>query len=814
MRRPLCFFCLLFAFFIWLSLEISPPAALDYSCHDKSSVSLIGTVVSKEYKRKKDDSLQLYVTLNNVTLNNTTSNNVTLSNVALGNITLNNETSISVPSHYSVLCVFSDSTPSSFVSLASLDSSLPIGSTATVRGTLRSFSPATNPGEFDAARYYQILRYAFRLQEAKLLGNPAHSTHQMDQLSDALYHLKRRLSRILDETLPVEDAGIMKAMLLGEKGFLSEEIKDLYQKSGIVHIIAISGLHISFLGMGLWKLLRRFRVPGPFAGSVCICLILLYGQITGTGVSSLRAIIMFGLQILAGLIGRTYDLLSAVSLAGILLLIEQPLYLWHSGFLFSFAAVLSIGLLMPILPGKGAKTIAIPLGSLPIYLLFYHSFPAASLFLNLIVIPMMGFLLPFGILLLLLGLFTIALGTLAGFPVRGILFVYKLLCKAGSLLPVSNLMPGAPSTVSVFLYLGFLLFLIFAQKHFSDLCEYLWVSCAVLLLCLHPTYPLEITFLDVGQGDGIFINCQGKTILIDGGSSSTTSLADYQLTPFLTWAGTDCIDLAILTHDDSDHCNGLIDLLTADDIKICHLLLPAIDASCQGENYQQLQALCQEKNIPILYGARGEQLQIGDVNLQILHPEADASYEDSNAYSMTILLTYQAFSALFTGDLEKEGEQNFLTYMQSEYCQNPDIFPPTIAFKDDFQSSSASTSSALVSSSSARCDDSASLLSFVPLTILKVAHHGSRYATSGDLLTFFAPKIGIISAGRSNRYGHPAHETLERLEDAGATLYNTQTNGAITVKTDGKKVFIETFLSADSIKKDLYSRINNREFFQ
>ena len=306
MRRPLCFFCLLFAFFIWLSLAISPPAAPDYSCHDKSSVCLIGTVASKEYKRKKDDSLQLYVTLNNVTLNNATSNNVTsnnatLNNVTSNNVTPNNETFLSVPAHYSVLCVFSDSASSSFDSLNALDSSLPIGSTATLWGTLRSFSPATNPGEFDAACYYQILRYAFRLQEAKLLGNPVHSINQMDHLSDALYHLKRRLSRILDETLPAEDAGIMKAMLLGEKGFLSEEIKDLYQESGIVHIIAISGLHISFLGMGLWRLFRKLRVPGPFAGSVCICLILLYGQMTGTGVSSLRAIIMFGLQILADL---------------------------------------------------------------------------------------------------------------------------------------------------------------------------------------------------------------------------------------------------------------------------------------------------------------------------------------------------------------------------------------------------------------------------------------------------------------------------------------------------------------------------------
>lgn len=777
MRRPLCFFCLLFAFFIWLSLTISPPAALDYSSQDKSHITLKGIVTAKEYKKKEDDSLQLYVTLSKTSFSPEFGNAVDLYNFHTANTsstpntkisqntitfpTSNNshkkETSYSIPAHYSVLCIFSDASSSSFDSLSSLDTSLPIGSAVTLQGTLRAFSIATNPGEFDASRYYQILRYAFRLQEAKVTAAPIPSQSLLDSLSNTLYQIKRRLSSVLDESLPAEDAGIMKAMLLGEKGFLNDEIKDLYQESGIVHIIAISGLHISFLGMGLWKLLRRIRVPGPAAGFLCITLILLYGQMTGTGVSSLRAIIMFALQILAGLISRTYDLLTAVSLAGILLLIEQPLYLWHSGFLFSFAAVLSIGLLLPVLPEKGAKIIAIPLGSLPIYLLFYHSFPIASLFLNMMVIPMMGVLLPLGILLLLLGFIAISLGSLAGFPVRGILFVYKLLCQAGSLLPLSDLMPGAPSMASVFLYLSFLIFLIFAQKHFSDLCKYLWVSCAVLFLCVHPVYPLEITFLDVGQGDGIFINCQGRTILIDAGSSSTSSLAKYQLTPYLSWSGNDHIDLAILSHDDSDHCNALMDLLSEGDIKISKLLLPDIDVSCRGDNYQKLQALCQEKSIPILYGARGDQLNVGQSAIRILHPAKGASYEDSNASSMTILLTYQHFSALFTGDLEKEGEHDFLTYIQSEHIQ----------------------------------------ISAAPITILKIAHHGSRYATSNEQLRLFSPQIGIISAGRSNRYGHPAAETLERLELADVTLYNTQTNGAVTVKTDGEKVFVDTFLCAD-----------------
>ncbi len=782
MRRPLCFFCLLFAFFIWLSLAISPPAALDYSSMDRSSVLLTGTVAAKEYKRKSDDSLQLYVTLKDPAFsqgsdrpgcNNSECersmcdrsecdrskrdhshkndpkynsaapfpNSQTMQDSQEDSPCTEN---ITIPSHYSILCVFSDT---------SVDSTLSIGSSVTVQGTLRAFSPATNPGEFDSIRYYQILRYAFRLQEATLFSDPVPSRRRRDWLSDNLYRCKRRLSAVLDETLPAEDAGIMKAMLLGEKGFLDNEIKALYQESGIVHIIAISGLHISFLGMGLWKLLVKLRMPRPVAGISCILLILLYGQMTGTGVSSLRAIFMFGLQIIAGLIGRTYDLLTSVSLAGILLLIEQPLYLWHSGFLFSFAAVLSIGLLLPVLPSRGGKILAIPLGSLPIYLLFYHRFPLVSLFLNLLVIPLMGVLLPLGILLLFLGLIATALGALAGFPVRSILFVYKCLCRVGNLLPVPDLVPGAPGTAAVFLYLGFLLFLVFAHKHFSDLCKYLWVSCAVLFLCIHPVYPLEITFLDVGQGDGICIRCQGKTILIDGGSSSTSSLAQYQLTPYLTWTGTPSVDLAILTHDDSDHCNGLIDLLTEDEIKIKQLLLPAIDSSCQGENYQKLEALCQEKNIPILYGAGGDRLQVGKTTLQILHPKKGASYEDVNASSLTILLTYQAFSALLTGDLEKEGEQNLLTRMDPTHKQD--------------------------------------------LTVLKVAHHGSRYATSNELLTLFSPRIGIISAGRSNRYGHPATETIERLQNANVTLYNTQTNGAITIKTDGEKAFVETFLSAD-----------------
>ena len=140
---------------------------------------------------------------------------------------------------------------------------------------------------------------------------------------------------------------MLKAMLLGEKSSLEEEIKELYQLNGLIHILSISGLHVSLLGMAVSGLLKKCGAPiwlrAPFAIGVMWC----YGMMTGMGVSTWRAVFMFALHLLAELLGRTYDMLTALSLAALLMLAEQPLLVRHSGFLLSFGAVVGIGIVLP-----------------------------------------------------------------------------------------------------------------------------------------------------------------------------------------------------------------------------------------------------------------------------------------------------------------------------------------------------------------------------------------------------------------------------------------------------------------------------------
>lgn len=227
-----------------------------------------------------------------------------------------------------------------------------LGSVITVKGRRINFEKPSNPGQFDAKSYYQILKISYRLNQTQIITK-SKSYHKVKEL---LYQLKQKWNKILEDRLPEEEASVMKAMLLGEKGSLDRELKGLYQRSGIAHVLAISGLHISLLGTGIYRMLKKCRLPAAAAVVTSMVIMVSYGVMTGFAVSSLRAVIMFSLQMSAKLLGRTYDLITAAFVAAVLILLEQPLYLYHSGFLFSFGCVFAIAFLVPALTtDKGKK---------------------------------------------------------------------------------------------------------------------------------------------------------------------------------------------------------------------------------------------------------------------------------------------------------------------------------------------------------------------------------------------------------------------------------------------------------------------------
>ncbi|MDE6213669.1 MAG: ComEC/Rec2 family competence protein, partial [Lachnospiraceae bacterium] len=325
-----------------------------------------------------------------------------------------------------------------------------MGSVVLMEGKFYAFSHATNPGEFDAADYYRIMGQQGRLMKAKCLAQ----SMEFSVFRERLYQCRTYLSLLLRVCCPEREADIMAAMLLGEKGALDEEIKSLYQQNGIIHILAISGLHLSLLGMGIYGIGRRLRIPNVVNIILSIALLYCYGSMVGMGVSIIRALIMFGLKLSASLFKRTYDMLTAMMTAALLILVQQPLYLTHSGFLFSFGAICAIGLLPAVsacFPFRYKPVKALSAGlwvavfTLPVHLCFYYQFPPYSIFLNLLVIPCMGAVLLSGIATVAAGALSLSLGHIASLPGAAILTFYEKCCDFCGKLPGRQWIAGCPA---------------------------------------------------------------------------------------------------------------------------------------------------------------------------------------------------------------------------------------------------------------------------------------------------------------------------------------------------------------------------------
>lgn len=660
-----------------------------------------------------------------------------------------------------------------------------VGNTLYLTGEVRFFQAASNPGNFDQKFYYQKqgIHAAVWAESVQIL-DPG-----VWPVREGLTVLRCRWKELLVDCLGDDYGNSMSAILLGDKSGLDAELKELYQKSGIGHILAISGLHMSFIGTGFYKLLRKAGLSFFQAGSAGILFLLLYTLMIGPGVSSLRALVMFLVRIGSDMSGRTYDLPTSLSAAAAVIVLWQPLYLLDAGFLLSFGAILGIALVYPVLDGFHAVPkllcagLSIHLMLLPVMLYYYFEFPVYSLLLNLLVVPLMSAVLGAGI----AGSALACLWAGGGRGIlgicKGILWIYETACGLSLELPGARIITGQPGILSMVVYYVLLAGGCMAgtsciryQKQRGKKTEgpsqsqdspgkaggkraaflvrgiLLFLPAAFCLACVGShgkTGELQVAMLDVGQGDCLYIRTpSGKHCLVDGGSSDVPKAGKYRIEPFLKSQGVDTLDYVFLSHGDADHINGVEELLENQPmgIRIRTLVLP--DEHVLDKALLELAekaAGCKTKAVTIREG--GKILDCG-MELTCLGPAEDYSGETGNASSMVLALQYQEFDMLFTGDVEGAGE-------------------------------AALAESGLLK----RCD------------ILKVAHHGSKNSTGDAFLAKAAPAIGFISAGQNNRYGHPHQETVERLKNFGCLIYSTQEYGAVTLKTDGKEVEIKGYLS-------------------
>lgn len=660
---------------------------------------------------------------------------------------------------------------------------LRIGRRVKVSGYLETFEKAGNPGEFDARRYYFSQKITGQIKGKACQADDEGET----PFRNFLLGLRRKWSSLLGTLCPPKEAGLFQSALLGEKKRLDPEIRTLYQKSGIAHLLAISGLHLSILGMGLYKGLRKAGASIETGAAISAVLVLSYGELIGASGSTKRAVFMMLCAFLADVCRRTYDPLTALGLAAVWITWNHPYQILQSGFQLSFGAVLGICLLK--LPedsekkrGKTEKkgkagwygirtsikkglavSLAVQAATLPVVAFHFFRIPVYGILLNLIVIPLMTYVLYSGI----AGIGAGSLRSEAGAAVLWlgcrIFWLYEQLSQWVLSLPGNSFLTGRPDWKEIGLYYGCLLTGWYAAKQSSGRRLMVLAAAAVIgpfFLQYQPPQGLTVTFLDVGQGDGIVLQTENAVVLIDGGSTDEKLLGNRTLTPFLESRAADIIDYAIVSHGDADHISGLKYLLEEQTIHVSNLLLPAHGRG--QEIYAELEDLAKAQKGQVCYIGQGDTIsgeQTGKgLRLTCLYPplpgQSHAQIEEKNEHSLVIAAEYQDFSMILTGDLGSIGEEAMLSQTTVPEAE-----------------------------------------------VLKAGHHGSKESSSQLFLEAVHPEIAIISCGRDNSYGHPHKETIERLEKIGAKIWITAESGAFELQTDGERLEMNPFPSESAVQK-------------
>ncbi|HZK40878.1 MAG TPA: DNA internalization-related competence protein ComEC/Rec2 [Atribacterota bacterium] len=578
---------------------------------------------------------------------------------------------------------------------------------------------------------------------------------------------RNKIKEVTKLTLPPPYSYLLIGMLLGEKAFIPADLKEVFAEAGIMHILAVSGLHVGIIAMALLFFLSMLRLPKKPKLLILISILIMYASITGFRPSVLRATIMFILLIGGKLINRSRNLNISLFFAAFLILLSNPLILYDAGFLLSFIVTFFIINLAPILQGLFSKVVvwitnplavstAAWIGIFPLSAYFFTKVSMISIVSNIFIIPLTGIAVILGFVTFFVGLISISLASMIAGINYLILNLITLIAKSFSSLPFAFIYVAQPSVIVIILYYLMVLFIIemFCKKTLSQKIKkkagLIVLSLILLIIIVQVFYPvddLKVNFINVGEGDCILIEAPGKTnILIDGGG---TPLSDFDVgskivVPYLRRKGINEIDLLILTHPHIDHLEGVLPVL--EELKVDAVLDSGLN--CDLSEYEEFISVIQAKDIPY-HKAKAVDNIIFNNSLEIflLNPLYDSdSYDESdfNNASIVVKLFYKDADFLFSGDIEESAEKKLLVW------QN-----------------------------------------ILQSDILKVGHHGSSTSTTLEFLDKVNPSIAVITVGKNN-FGHPSQKIIERLEDKNIQIYRTDKDGTIVIRTNGQQYWIKT----------------------
>ncbi|MHB9144115.1 MAG: DNA internalization-related competence protein ComEC/Rec2 [Symbiobacteriia bacterium] len=629
------------------------------------------------------------------------------------------------------------------------------GQRVQVDGLLSLPQPPGNPGEFDYAAYLrnQGVQALLTTRRVQVLGRVPF----WRRWSGVFVALRVRLEAVLAAALPPEQAGLLAGLLFGSRGDLPAGVAEDFRLAGIYHILAVSGSNVAFVAMPclafLARLVGRRRA---LAGTAFV--VVAFVLVTGAGASVMRAGVMAVLVLAAEAMGRPGGGVPALAAAILLLLGINPGSLWDPGFQLSVSATAGILFLAgPIelwlhsLPAWArsvlAVTVAAQIAVLPLSLAYWNGTSLVSLAANLLAAPLVEALVLLGSGLVLTGLVHPVLGRLVAWPVSLLLRLLTGGTHVLAGLPLAFVrVPGPRPWEVAGYYLALVLgFGVANLPRRRLLLTVLLVGLTVLRLWPAPPR-LDATFIDVGQGDSAIIRLpDGRWLLVDGGGyQDGASAGDWDpgekvVVPYLERLGVQRLDYVVATHPHADHVGGLRAVVKR--FPVGELWWGGLDSKLPA--HLALLAAVRDRGIPLHQVERGERLQLGEVRVTVLGPPANV-YEgqrsDENANSVVLLLEYGQARLLLAADIEAPVEEDLLR-------------------------------SGLLGRDSG-------------LTLLKVGHHGSRYASSALWLGALQPGAAVVSVG-PNSFGHPARDTMGRLAQAGGLVLRTDRDGALLFRTDG-----------------------------
>lgn len=625
--------------------------------------------------------------------------------------------------------------------------SLQIGDMIKIKGSVKHPYPATNPGQFDYGKYLRN-KGVFTLTYVNYK-----SWEKLKSANSGIWLAVRKLSEVRNTIISVHarhlkspKLEVLGGMVFGDYAVPApEEIERDFINSGLLHLLAASGLNVGII-FGIWYFIAS-RLGVAFRTNIIAGMILVavYSLMTGLPPSVTRAALMLEFVLIGKLLDRQADSTILLVMVAALMLLFNPLMLSDVGFQLSF--IVTLGLLLFsrfFTPANGVVLIPLvaQVFASPIQIFHFNTFPIYSVLANMAVMPFVGI---------------ISFAGFAGSIFALVPYIGEKICFLADkiaepfiivLLYVSNFVSGLPGalqylpTLEISLVIAFyamVVLFLYSRKGAA-------IACLILLILLFKenfNKNLEFVFFDVGQGDSVLISTpDNRHIIVDTGPSGRYSPAITSIIPYLRDKGINTLDALVMTHPDSDHIGGTVDILK--EIKVKAVYHNGVEDDTKI--YRMISDYIKENAVNSIVLKDSDIIKLsGDLIINVIRPN-NSAITDDNEDSIMLYLVYKEFSALLMGDCEAGSLDEI----------------------DDVVKK--------------------------PVDLLKVGHHCSRNSVDDELLECLNPAMSVVSVGAKGvQYGHPSPQALSLLEKFKSKVLRTDKDYAIKIITDGYKIDLNKF---------------------